>query len=124
MRLESAKLSVAVAAEGPHSWSSPTRQTAFSIASEAEGFIKREGLESEFKQVRDQLVKAFDTPEKVTVELVSSPEDDDESGENMVFRVKSGLDGKDFRRATEEFFASFRSVPSRLYPLMGVLCDI
>ncbi|MCY3023235.1 MAG: hypothetical protein NTW87_30020 [Planctomycetota bacterium] len=106
------------------SWLSTSPQTTFDVASEAEDFVKRQGLEDEFTQVKDQLVKAFNNPEMVTVELITSPEDEGEGGERIVFTVRCGMDRQAFRRATQDFFAPLRSSGSRIYPLVGVLRDL
>jgi len=87
-------------------------------------FIRCHGLESEFSRVEDHLLKAFNGPEKVTVELIASPEDDGEGSERIVFTVKSDMDRQSFKRAIQDFFAPLRTSNSRLYPLISVTRDL
>lgn len=107
-----------------HPWFSPGPHRVFAVRAEVEDFVKRYNLENEFDQVKNQLVKVFNNPQQVTVELFACPEDAVEDGESLVFTIKCDMDRQAFRRATECFFAPFRSSGSRLYPLVAVLREV
>jgi hypothetical protein len=106
------------------SWLPTSRRPTFVITSEVQDFVKRQRLEDEFTQVKNHLSKAFNNPEKVTVELDVSPDDEGDGGERLVFRVKSGMERRSFRLSMEAFFGPLRSGSMRIYPLIVVLRDL
>ena len=92
--------------------------------SSVDEFIKRGGYASTFMLAEENLLKIFNHPEKLTIELFASPEDGGVGGDRIVFTIKSEMDRQTFRRAIAEFIELMQKADSRLIPLISLSRDL
>lgn len=82
-------------------------------------YAKRLGVDEELMAALSDVPKAFREVDAICVELASDPEDEG-APQRVLFRIRTPISREAFRTAQSEFFAPFRTRPSKLYALLSV----
>ena len=90
------------------------------ITPETQAYVESQMLQDELELVMQLAGKHFPGSRRFEVSL-DEGDDEEDSEPRLILRVASDMPGREFREATDRFFAPLRFSGKRIYMLLAVL---